>query len=302
MVLVIAPLTDEAIKAGVKSAGGASAFVRQYSSIVNELSEAGLIKYNDSLTNLSIFEGTKEVQLTNIGPYKNIKTGEIITAGHDKATGMLSNVNADGIVNRFDPDDYVEYSETTQRGVRDKLVELKEEITGEKANEVKQLVDFRDLRSQTSEGLQLLMSKLSSDYKTLFGRDLSAQEYIDRRASSEFEALLGTVRLEVLGPGVLTEQDALRLMTAMGGFGATSNRDVAVGLLDELISRKQTIINSKINSYNYYRKQFAEVGREFPEMNLLTALEATKPVGDDSGLTPRQEAVMNSLRNPTGTP
>jgi hypothetical protein len=101
--------------------------------------------------------------------------------------------------------------------------------------------------------LNKIITDLGKTYNILLQRDLTDAQMREAVASAKFEGLLGSVRLEVLGPGVLTEQDAIRLIKSMGGFGFLADRDAAVRILDDIIAKKEKVMAAKVNEYNSYR-------------------------------------------------
>ena len=89
-------------------------------------------------------------------------------------------------------------------------------------------------------------------------------------AEAGFQRLLGVIRLDVLGPGVLTEQDAIRLMAALGGFGGTADRETSVRLIDRLIKSKERGIQGRITVYNLAKNAFNELENELPAITIDT--------------------------------
>ena len=121
------------------------------------------------------------------------------------------------------------------------------------------LKDFYNLRfsgdkENIRSGVNFLKDQISGTFKTFFGKDLNPQELALVEGSAKFQQLLGKIRTEVLGPGVLTEIDAQRLIKALGGFGPTSNPEAVKGILDSIIREKSANLKSKISQYNYTRK------------------------------------------------
>ena len=67
-------------------------------------------------------------------------------------------------------------------------------------------------------GMSRLADKITANVKTAFGsRDLSPSEINRQVAQGQLQGLLGLFRTDIVGPGVLTEYDAQRVIQALGG-------------------------------------------------------------------------------------
>ena len=69
-----------------------------------------------------------------------------------------------------------------------------------------------------------------------------------------FQQLLGKNRTDVLGPGVMTENDAKRLERALGDFGAGSSFEVVRRAIGEILEGKKSSEKRFINQYNAQRR------------------------------------------------
>ena len=78
---------------------------------------------------------------------------------------------------------------------------------------------------------------ISTTFKTLFtSKRLSKKELNLAASEGRLQALLGRFRIDVVGPGVMTEYDAQRVIAALGGFpGIPQNLEVAQKLLKEIL-------------------------------------------------------------------
>lgn len=68
-----------------------------------------------------------------------------------------------------------------------------------------------------NQGFGLLADQLSANFKTLFNGGLSPQELAAQLAQGQLQGLVGLTKDTVVGGGVMTEQDAQRVIQYLGG-------------------------------------------------------------------------------------
>ena len=107
---------------------------------------------------------------------------------------------------------------------------------------------------KVSTGLDLLYNQITGNIANLLGQPLSADQINVKTAKALFEQLKGQNRLDVLGPGVMTEQDAVRLEKALGEFGVTSNIEVVRDAIKTILEGKYAREKSAITRYNALRR------------------------------------------------
>ena len=80
------------------------------------------------------------------------------------------------------------------------------------------------------------------------------KELLQEIASGRFQQLVGANRLNVLGPGVLTEQDAQRLIEALGGDPSNffNNKQKSLAILSDILKNKYDLYET---NYNFYEDQ-----------------------------------------------
>ena len=249
---------DAAIAAGVKSAGSGINFARQMASILKDM-PAQTAKEFTEVTD----ETLGDITIKTPKQYMIKETGEVTTLGYGPKGTLIrafppkldeqGNIVQKRRIEEFANDQVQLYETGDFRADQETLNTLRAEITGADTQALDKLIDFRDLRAQSAQGLKKIITDIGRTYKTIMQQGLSEAEMIEAVTSAKFEGLLGSVRLEVLGPGVLTEQDAVRLIKAMGGFGFTANKEAAVRILDDIIEGKEKILRAKIDQYNDYR-------------------------------------------------
>lgn len=102
------------------------------------------------------------------------------------------------------------------------------------------------------QGVSSLADRFTAGMKTLLGTGkLSPDELARAAASGQLQGLLGGNRVSVVGGGVLTEQDAARIIQRLGGdVGALQNREVVMKALGELYQDRFAQYQDDFNFYN----------------------------------------------------
>ena len=216
-------------------------------------------------------ESQKLYYVTQQGLPENMKEqfpqGTTVYGGFNKS-GQLVSYDQNGNKSVFDPLYASGFSESSQ--VTADLQKTLNEIKT-KTNGVLTIAEYRNALAKSPEGLKQVKALFTSAFKSatrqLFGteQEFTKEEFDSVVARGQFNAVLGVLRIPVLGPGVMTEPDALRLMQAVGGFGAFSNRDAQLRLLDDLARRlgrdvlpqAQTFNNTVLRSDSRNRELFA---------------------------------------------
>ena len=78
----------------------------------------------------------------------------------------------------------------------------------------------------SAQGINNLIDRASTRIKTLIDDgELTEAEIKTARGQAKLQGLLGNFRIDIVGGGVMTEQDALRILAALGGdFNAFQNK------------------------------------------------------------------------------
>jgi hypothetical protein len=88
-----------------------------------------------------------------------------------------------------------------------------------------------------SQGVARLADKFTAGIKSLIGQGLDPQEIALKMAQGQLQGLLGANRTNVVGGGVMTEQDALRIIQRLGGdVTALSNPEIVRKAIGEVYS------------------------------------------------------------------
>lgn len=131
-------------------------------------------------------------------------------------------------------------------------------------NAFQQIGDYTNGLGATNKGLERFVDRFNTQWKTAFKQGLSKKELALAVSEGRLQALLGKFRVEVVGPGVMTEIDAQRVISALGGEpGVLQNIDKVKTLLKEIIKRKRRSYNTDLKNYNnQVDRYFGEYGWE----------------------------------------
>jgi len=111
---------------------------------------------------------------------------------------------------------------------------------------------FLDKLDDFKGGFSGKIDMLKSKFQTFFDQDLTPQQLAARAAIGDQEGLLGMFRTEVVGPGVLTEADAQRVMRKLGGYAGdwTAEPDLIRRAVQEVMEEKYIAYTEAANIYN----------------------------------------------------
>jgi len=164
-------------------------------------------------------------------------------------------------------------SSTGQEKMKPKqLLALRTEMA-DTENGVRTMTGYMKRVAKSPHGIELLVNKWVGKAKTMFGGDLSPENLSVLEQQGKLQGLLGKFRKEVVGPGVMTEYDAKRVIMAMGGEpDATRHPEIVRRLLAETLQ-------SKIESYNktllpMYRDQRKRGGAYTKKLKALSMPKA----------------------------
>jgi len=133
------------------------------------------------------------------------------------------------------------------------------------------LANYVNTIDRTNLGLQRDIDKVTSWFKTVFmpEKQLDDQQVALKIANGQLSRLGGTLRLDILGPGVMTEQDFLRLREALGNDPNSAQSIQAFKETLHLILKEKEMTYKDKNSY-YEKQRTAVPQREkgFPSIDL----------------------------------
>lgn len=111
------------------------------------------------------------------------------------------------------------------------------------------------------QGMNRWANDVSAKFKTFLGsKNLTPQEFNQLDAWQKQQALIGLFRTTVVGPGVVTEYDAVRIIQALGGdpSSALQNPQVLERVLNDLYQRKRAEVGILDREYQRNAPYFGE--------------------------------------------
>ena len=126
------------------------------------------------------------------------------------------------------------------------------------------LQSYLENQKDRKVGFQLLADDFAGYVKTFLGQNegLTEDELKKRILESNFQGLMGGFRIETVGPGVMTEYDAQRIVQSLGGEpGALQSPEAVARVLKKVFERKVERYNELLSQYNYsVAKQYGQGG------------------------------------------
>jgi len=110
-------------------------------------------------------------------------------------------------------------------------------------------------RIEGGQGIDFFANDVITIFKTLSGdplaQGLSAEQLAQEMSKGKFQGLIGKFRTEIVGPGVMTEFDAERIIMALGAEpGALQNVTVMKNIMRDIFSKKYEKYLESTKTYN----------------------------------------------------
>tara|TARA_R100000654_G_scaffold74016_2_gene107655 strand:- start:627 stop:1667 length:1041 start_codon:yes stop_codon:yes gene_type:complete len=136
---------------------------------------------------------------------------------------------------------------------------------------IDRLNNYLDNLRKTPIGIERLYNNFTTAIKTLAAdNDLTEQQVAQKIAQGNLQGLVGANRIEIAGPGVLTEQDWQRILDALGGeTGPLQNPNVVFPLINEILQDKIELHNEQAEFYNY-AIDTGNYGQAFKRKDIIT--------------------------------
>jgi len=233
-------------------------------------------------------KGTSPGDIGNVGMFQLPNDGPQVRAFMDKNQRRFIYRDEQGIEQPlpFDSRKVTPSSTGKERMNPKALLSLRTEMT-ETESGMRALTKYMEGVGDSDSGLNLLADKWVGKLKTIFGGDLSPQNLSVLQQQGQLQGLLGRFRKEVVGGGVMTEQDALRIISALGGeTNATRHPEIVRRLLSEIATTKLEGYNrSLLPMYEDQRKRGGAYTKKLSPITLpkifttpITAGVAVKPI------------------------
>ncbi len=105
-------------------------------------------------------------------------------------------------------------------------------------NSLTSFVNYLGAVENTNTGVARIADNFIARIKNMVGGELTQEQFDLLLASAELPALIAQSRVELAGPGVLTDQDFIRLLQTIGGdVNAYQNKAVVKDRISDLISK-----------------------------------------------------------------
>lgn len=180
------------------------------------------------------------------------------------------------------------------------FVKLSEGLSEDRTS-MDRLQSYMKSIGNTNEGFQRLGDQMTASLKTLLSgiagpewTTLSKEELNAAVAKGQLQGLIGRFRIETVGGGVMTEQDALRIIANLGGdVNALQNKEIVAQQIETLFRGKLKSFDSKRKRHDaaidalYGGMGFDKVDEyEFDEdiFNLRGSVSGTKATMSDAEL------------------
>jgi hypothetical protein len=132
------------------------------------------------------------------------------------------------------------------------FIKLRDSINQDE-NSLRKMSELIQDADSLDQGLEKLGVGFSTYIKTIMNQnDLTWEELRQKTIAGDFQALIGSNRLDIMGPGVLTEQDAERIIRALGGDPTALdwNKEVFNDQLSKVFRDKYDSYKNNIELYN----------------------------------------------------
>ena len=216
-----------------------------------------------------------------VSPARRFQNGDIWEQGgkilgravFDRWTGdKYIPVLVDGeIVNEAIPPEAVPRTESSLSVGIPSFSQFKKVADATVADEIQIKAYARYMKNQgdANVGVRRLADDLVAYYKTFFDdkskeMDLSKKELALRIMKGQLQGLLGGARVITVGPGVMTEQDAVRVLQNLGGnVTSLQNPEVVAAQISRMFHDKARDYQNNLKFYNYsVQQQYSRRGFE----------------------------------------
>lgn len=205
----------------------------------------------------------------NVGTFVDIETGAnarpAVKSRRGENAGQIGFVDSKGA---FTPLDSAKWKPSTV-GDTNALLDppgmekLREKVLADERsvrNIERYIAGFENL----DQGATQAVDRITKNLKTLFTKEpLTEDEKATGLQKGRLQQIIGGLRTTIVGPGVMTEQDAERIINAVGGdVDSTQNQEIAKSLIKEILAEKMAEYESNLDVYNTHvvRKYGGQAG------------------------------------------
>lgn len=131
------------------------------------------------------------------------------------------------------------------------FLELKQSVN----NDENSLLNFQSYLKNVKDspiGIARYANDVAMKFKTFFANGKYTPEQMAQAiAGSKLQGLIGAAKLNVVGPGTMTEQDAIRVIEALGGnFDSLQNPELVGAVLSDIYAKRYKNYETNLAGYN----------------------------------------------------
>ena len=122
----------------------------------------------------------------------------------------------------------------------------------EQESSLDKLQDYMKALGGSKVGYQRMAESFTNFIKTFAAAEnITPEALAQGLAEGKFQGLIGRFRVETVGPGVMTEFDAQRIIMALGSEpGAMQNKFRAAAILRDIFESKEKLYQDSAKRYN----------------------------------------------------
>lgn len=132
----------------------------------------------------------------------------------------------------------------------DKFMKLRGEVTDDEIS-LNRFTNYVKKVKDLPAGINRLANEFSSMFNTLLGNPITKAQILQSLAKGELQGLIGATRIATVGGGVMTEQDALRVVQRLGGnVDAFQNPEIVRRAIADVYAERYRRYQDNLNFYN----------------------------------------------------
>lgn len=119
-------------------------------------------------------------------------------------------------------------------------------------NSLTKLVKYNATVGSAPQGINKIGIEFGAMMNTMLSNGLTPEQLLQEVNQGRFSGQIGANRLEIVGAGVMTELDAIKIINALGGDPSkiTTNPEVVNKLISDIIAEKYRTYENKLGIYN----------------------------------------------------
>jgi len=161
------------------------------------------------------------------------------------------------------------------------LIKL-EQTVAEHEKSLGQLTSYLSGFEDRNTGFKLLADQFATSLKTFFDTgDLTPAQFAAAYQNGQLQGLLGAQRLSVVGGGVMTEQDALRVISALGGdISALQNPEIVAAQIQRIYNERYQLYETDVGILNRQRAIYQQDPKDIKQNPFRSSGTVSSSAGD----------------------